>query len=121
MTALESWVILLTILDRAGSTAAIASVFSGRGIQLDSFLGFGGESVKEGTSSGKVLISFRAFPERVAVICRVLESLSVVSSLRSYRYADCPEAILHAANALKAAIEEESATQAPPPSSNGLA
>jgi hypothetical protein len=106
MQALERWIILLTILDRAGSTAAVASVFSGRGIQLDSFLGFGGESAKGEFSSGKVLISFRAFPERVAVICRVLESLSVVTKLESYQYADCPEEVLRAADTLKAAMEQ---------------
>ena len=106
MKAPESWVILLTILDRAGSTAAIASVFSGRGIQLNSFLGFGGKSVKGKSSNGKVLICFSAFPERVAVICRVLASLSVVSHLESFQYADCPEAIRQATDTLKAALEQ---------------
>jgi hypothetical protein len=104
MKHLEPWIILLTIVDRAGSTAAVASVFSGRGIQLDSFLGFGGEAIASG---GRVLISFRAFPERVAVICRVLESLSVVTRLESYRYSDCPAAIRQAAEALKVAMEQQ--------------
>jgi hypothetical protein len=117
MNVLESWIILLTIHDRAGSTAAIASVFSGRGIQLDSFLGFGGELGRGNASCGKVLISFRAFPERVAVICRVLESLSVVTRLQSYRNADCPEAIREAAEVLRAALgQEESADSSSAPS-----
>ncbi len=113
MNVLEPWVILLTILDRAGSTAAIASVFSGRGIQLDSFLGFGGEPGEGSTSCGRVLISFSAFPERVAVICRVLESLSVVTRLQSYRYADCPEAIREAAEILRTAMGQEESADPP--------
>lgn len=76
------WLLVLTTRDSAGDTAAIASVFSGRGIQIDSFIGFGSVHGEEGKHEGRIMLSFYAFEERCQSLCRVLESLEAVKTVR---------------------------------------
>lgn len=76
------WLLVLTTRDHAGDTAAIASVFSGRGIQIDSFIGFGSVQREDGKHEGRIMITFYAFDERCQSLCRVLESLEAVKTVR---------------------------------------
>lgn len=80
----QLWLVILTTRDHAGDTAAIASVFSGRGIQIDSFLGFGGNPQAGGASQGRIMLTFRAFAERCRNLCRVLASLEAVAEVRCF-------------------------------------
>lgn len=75
------WRVTLTTRDHAGDTAAIASVFSGRGIQIDSFIGFGGNPAADGASAGCIVVTFHAFEDRAHTLCRVLQSLEAVVSV----------------------------------------
>ncbi|MDR3542620.1 MAG: hypothetical protein P4L69_16900 [Desulfosporosinus sp.] len=87
---MELWLVVLTTRDHAGDTAAIASVFSGRGLQIDSFIGFGGNSQASGGSLGRIMISFRAFEERCRSLCRVLSSLEAVVEVHCFAEANLP-------------------------------
>lgn len=78
------WLVVLTTRDHAGDTAAIASVFSGRGLQIDSFIGFGSIRPSSGSRQGRIMITFKAFRERCHSLCRVLESLEAVLSVRCF-------------------------------------
>ncbi len=78
------WLLVLATRDHAGDTAAIASVFSGRGIQIDSFIGFGSVSGVDDQHEGRIMITFYAFAERCQSLCRVLESLEAVITVRCY-------------------------------------
>jgi acetolactate synthase small subunit len=78
------WLLVLTTRDHPGDTAAIASVFSGRGIQIDSFIGFGSIAAAENRNQGRIMITFYAFPDRCQNLCRVLESLEAVRSVRCF-------------------------------------
>jgi len=86
----QLWLVVLTTRDHAGDTAAIATVFSGRGIQIDSFLGFGSILGTDGQSQGRVMITFHAFAERFRALCRVLGSLEAVAEVRGFAEADIP-------------------------------
>lgn len=66
----QPWLVVLSTRDHAGDTAAIASVFSGRGLQIDSFIGFGAFDPADGGSAGKIMLTFRAFAERCHSLCR---------------------------------------------------
>ncbi|MGD9947760.1 MAG: hypothetical protein AB7U29_04685 [Desulfobulbus sp.] len=78
------WLLVLATRDHAGDTAAIASVFSGRGIQIDSFIGFGSIKGKKDKQEGRIMITFHAFSERCQNLCRILESLEAVISVRCF-------------------------------------
>ena len=95
------WLVVLTTRDHAGDTAAIASVFSGRGIQIDSFVGFGGNPQASGESHGRIMITFHAFPERCRTLCRVLASLEAVAEVRCLAEEDVPAELASRATALK--------------------
>lgn len=84
------WLVILTTRDHAGDTAAIASVFSGRGIQIDSFVGFGGNPQSGGRSQGRIMITFSAFAERCHALCRVLGSLEAVAEVRCFAEDEIP-------------------------------
>lgn len=80
----QLWLVVLTTRDHAGDTAAIASVFSGRGIQIDSFIGFGSIPGADGNHEGRIMITFQAFGERCQSLCRVLASLEAVIAVRCF-------------------------------------
>lgn len=98
---MQLWLVVLTTRDHAGDTAAIASVFSGRGIQIDSFIGFGGNPQTGGESQGRILITFQAFEERCRTLCRVLASLEAVAAVRCFAEPDIPEDLMEKALAVK--------------------
>ncbi len=95
------WLVVLTTRDHAGDTAAIASVFSGRGIQLDSFLGFGGNPQAGDESQGRIMLTFRAFAERCRTLCRVLASLEAVAEVRCFAEEETPAELMQQAQRLK--------------------
>jgi hypothetical protein len=88
------WLAVLTTRNHAGDTAAITSVFSGRGIQIDSFIGFGGNPQASGESQGRIMITFYAFEERSRTLCRVLASLEAVAEVRCFAEADIPPELM---------------------------
>ena len=97
----QPWLVVLTTRDHAGDTAAIASVFSGRGLQIDSFIGFGAFTDAKGNREGKILLTFRAFGDRCQSLCRVLESLEAVSTVHCYGVEQPPADLLSHCQALK--------------------
>lgn len=97
----QLWLVVLTTRDHAGDTAAIASVFSGRGIQIDSFIGFGGNPQASGEPQGRIMIGFRAFAERSRSLCRVLESLEAVAGVRCFAADEIPVNLADRAEAVK--------------------
>lgn len=97
----QPWLVILTTRDHAGDTAAIASVFSGRGLQIDSFIGFGDFTGSKGNREGKIMLTFRAFAYRCQSLCRVLESLEAVSTVHCYAVAQPPDDLLTHCQALK--------------------
>lgn len=97
----QLWLVVLTTRDHAGDTAAIASVFSGRGIQLDSFLGFGGNPQAGNESQGRIMLTFRAFGERCRTLCRVLASLEAVAEVRCFAEGETPAELTQQAQRLK--------------------
>lgn len=99
--ARQPWLVVLTTRDHAGDTAAIASVFSGRGLQIDSFIGFGDFTGSTGSREGRIMLTFRAFPDRCQSLCRVLESLEAVSTVHRYAVEQSPADLLTHCQALK--------------------
>jgi len=97
----QQWLVVLTTRDHAGDTAAIASVFSGRGLQIDSFIGFGDFTGSKGNREGKIMLTFRAFPDRCQSLCRILESLEAVSTVRCSAVEQPPADLLTQCQALK--------------------
>lgn len=86
----QLWLVVLTTRDHAGDTAAIASVFSGRGIQIDSFIGFGGNLQASGETQGRIMLTFQAFEARCRALCRVLASLEAVAAVQCFAEAEIP-------------------------------
>lgn len=97
----QLWIVVIITNDRPGDTAAIASVFSGRGIQIDSFIGFGSTPGDKGRLQGRILITFSAFAGRCQALCRILASLETVIAVRSYAQHNIPPDLLRQAHALK--------------------
>jgi hypothetical protein len=95
------WLVVLTTRDHAGDTAAIASVFSGRGIQIDSFIGFGSIRPSSGPRQGRIMITFKAFRERCHSLCLVLESLEAVSAVRCFGPDQIPTELIDQSRSIK--------------------
>lgn len=102
----QQWLVVLTTRDHAGDTAAIASVFSGRGLQIDSFIGFGSFAKSDGGREGKIMLTFRAFPERCQSLCRILESLEAVMTVHCYGAEQIPVELLQQSQAIKHLLAE---------------
>lgn len=97
----QPWLVVLSTRDHAGDTAAIASVFSGRGLQIDSFIGFGAFDPADGGSAGKIMLTFRAFAERCHSLCRILESLEAVTAVHCYGAEQIPTELLQQSRIIK--------------------
>lgn len=100
------WLLVLTTRDHAGDTAAIASVFSGRGIQIDSFIGFGSIPDPQGQQKGRIMITFHAFSERCTSLCRILESLEAVRSVRCFTPETAPMHLVAQSQSIKKLLAE---------------
>jgi len=80
------WLFLMVTDDRPGAAAAIAGVFSGRGIQIESFIGYGDPAYSAGRSEGIIAITFFAFRHRMEMVRRIIQRLEVVHSVDCYDY-----------------------------------
>lgn len=103
----QRWLVVLTTRDHAGDTAAIASVFSGRGLQIDSFIGFGSFTRSDGGREGKILLTFRAFADRCHSLCRILESLEAVTTVHCYGAEQIPAELLEQTQAMKNLLADQ--------------
>lgn len=85
MVEVESmrWVFVIRLWDRPGALAAVASVFSDRGISLESIVGHG--AFVE-TGKGTIVVSFTATDRKKQMALRTLERLSRVISVSEYTY-----------------------------------
>lgn len=81
------WLLLIETEDRPGAAAAIAMTFSGRGIQIESFIGYGDPAYSAGRREGIIVITFLAFAHRMEMVRRVLQRLEAVRSVVCYDYA----------------------------------
>ncbi|MFA6107166.1 MAG: hypothetical protein WDA75_00225 [Candidatus Latescibacterota bacterium] len=86
----EHWLFLIRTEDRPGAAAAIAMVFSGRGIQIESFIGYGDPACSPDGREGMIAITFHAFRPRMEVVRRVLTRLEAVRSVDCHDYARDP-------------------------------
>jgi len=82
------WLFLIETDDRPGAAAALATVFSGRGIQIESFIGYGDPVDSADLDTGVIVITFKAFKHRMEMVQRVLQRLEVVHTVDCCDYAD---------------------------------
>jgi acetolactate synthase small subunit len=87
------WFFVIRADDRPGSAASIATTFSGRGIQMESFYGFGDSRGIERETGAVIGITFLAFPHRMASVRRVLERLEPVRWVQVYDYEADPRLV----------------------------
>lgn len=99
----EHWLFLIRTEDRPGAAAAIAMVFSGRGIQIESFIGYGDPACSPDRREGMIAITFHAFRPRMEVVRRVLARLEAVRSVDCHDYARDPHLLKTATVRLTAA------------------
>lgn len=84
------WLFVIRTEDRPGAAAAVAVVFSGRGTQIESFVGYGDPLYSAGRNEGVILITFAAFQSRMEMVRRLLERLEVVRSVECHDYTEEP-------------------------------
>jgi hypothetical protein len=65
-------------------------VFSGRGIQIESFIGYGDPAGAPDRREGMIAITFHAFRPRMEMVRRVLARLEAVRSVDCHDYARDP-------------------------------
>ncbi|HAA30181.1 MAG TPA: hypothetical protein DCE56_23975 [Cyanobacteria bacterium UBA8553] len=80
----QRWVFVIKAQDKPGAMAAAASVFSTRGVSLDTILG--GQMTGTGTDGGRIVLSFRATQRKQDMLLRVVERLSAVLKVDCYPY-----------------------------------
>jgi acetolactate synthase small subunit len=83
---LERWVFVVRALDKPGTLTATAAVFSHRGVSLETILGSGIASTT--TEDGRLILTFRATPQKQAMLLRSLERLTSVMQVSVYPYSD---------------------------------
>jgi acetolactate synthase small subunit len=83
-TEKKRWLFRARVVDRAGALTSITSVFSSRGISLDTVAGHGAEHAA--TGEGTVLVSFRSTEREKNVMRRLVERLSKVHSVEEHPY-----------------------------------
>lgn len=86
----DHWLFLIRTEDRPGAAAAIAMVFSGRGIQIESFIGYGDPACAPDRREGMIAITFHAFRSRMEMVRRVLARLEAVRCVDCHDYARDP-------------------------------
>jgi len=80
----ERWVFAIKAQDKPGALTAAASVFSTRGVSLETILG-SGIALTE-AEEGRMVISFWASERKKDMLLRVLQCLSTVLQVQAYRY-----------------------------------
>ena len=82
------WLFIVKTDDRPGAAASVAVVFSGRGLQIESFIGYGDVNYHSKNTEGVIAITFKAFERQVQHVSRVLTRLEQVRELDAYHYED---------------------------------
>ncbi|MGB3297342.1 MAG: hypothetical protein WBA76_03655 [Phormidesmis sp.] len=85
-SALQRWVFVVRAINKPGSLTAAASVFSNRGVSLESILGSGIDTTTE--EDGRMLFSFRATQKKQDLLKRSLERLPSITQVAAYAYED---------------------------------
>lgn len=82
----QRWVFVVRALDKPGTLTATAAVFSNRGVSLESILASG--IAPTTLENGRLILIFRATPEKKALLQRTLERLSMILQVEAYTYDD---------------------------------
>ncbi len=80
----QRWVFVIKAQDKPGALTAAASVFSTRGVSLDTIAG--GQMTGTGVDGGRIVLSFRATQRKQDMLLRVVERLSAVLQVDCYPY-----------------------------------
>ncbi|MEM9152493.1 MAG: hypothetical protein AAGB19_18835 [Cyanobacteria bacterium P01_F01_bin.3] len=80
------WMFVVHALNQPGTLTAAATVFSNRGVSLEGILGSGIDAST--IENGRLLFSFRATPQKQALLKRSLERLPTISKVNAYEYED---------------------------------
>ena len=80
----QRWVFVVKAQDKPGALTAAASVFSNRGVSLDTILGSGMTPVE--AEGGRIVLSFCANEHRKDMLLRVLQRLSSILQVQAYPY-----------------------------------
>lgn len=80
----ERWVFVIKVHDKPGALTAIASVFSSRGVSVDTTLGSSAAGLLEAPST--IVLSFRATERKKETLLRTLARLQQVVQVEAYPY-----------------------------------
>jgi hypothetical protein len=80
------WLFIVKTEDRPGAAASIAVPFSGRGIQIESFIGYGNARYYQELSEGIIAITFKTFKRRMEMVHRALLRLELVKEVHVFDY-----------------------------------
>jgi len=80
------WLFVVTTDERPGVAASVTAAFSGRGITIESFLGYGADQPGGRLPESVILITFRAFERRMRMVRRAVGRIEVVKDVLVY---DC--------------------------------
>jgi acetolactate synthase small subunit len=80
----ERWVFVIKVQDKPGALTAIASVFSSRGVSLQTTLGSSATSTPDAPST--IVLSFRATERKKDTLLRTLSRLQQVTQVQAYPY-----------------------------------
>lgn len=75
----DHWVFVIKVQDKPGALTAIASVFSSRGVSLDTTLG-------SSANTSTIVLSFRATERKKETLFRTLQRLHQVQEVQAYPY-----------------------------------
>lgn len=82
------WLLIIKTDDRPGAAASAAVAFSGRGLQIESFIGSGDVNCYSKATEGHIAITFKAFTRHMQRVTQVLTRLEQVRELVVYDYND---------------------------------
>lgn len=82
----QRWVFVVRALDKPGTLTATAAAFSNRGVSLESILASG--IAPTTLENGRLILIFRATPEKKDLLQRTLERLSIIFRVDAYTYDD---------------------------------
>ena len=82
----QRWVFVVKCLDRPGVLTAVTSVFSNRGVSLETILSSGIAATS--LETGRLILSFRATDRKKEMLLRALGRLSSVLQVDHYLYDD---------------------------------
>jgi acetolactate synthase small subunit len=81
----ERWVFVIKVHDKPGALAAIASVFSSRGVSVDTTLGSSAAGMLDALST--IVLSFHATERKKETLLRIIARLQQVVHVEAYPYA----------------------------------